>query len=217
VFGAAAGSFPATVDLSSLDGDDGFRLEGIAPDDQTGASVNAAGDVNGDGFADVIVGAPLADAGGSDAGAAYVVFGGDDGFPESFDLADLNGTNGFAVLGADAGDRAGASVAGAGDINGDGFDDLVLNSGRDGEAEYSAFVLFGKAGGFDATVDLRSLAAGEALEIIRGPSEGGAGGVQSVSAAGDVNDDGFGDLIVGSFDAAYVIFGGEDIAGSAFI
>lgn len=56
MFGKASG-FSAGLDLGTLDGTDGFRLDGIDPADNTGRAVSAAGDVNGDGFADVIIGA----------------------------------------------------------------------------------------------------------------------------------------------------------------
>ena len=74
MFGKASG-FAANIDLSSLDGSNGFKLSGVAADDYSGCSVASAGDVNGDGFADLIVGATGADPHGSDSGASYVVFG----------------------------------------------------------------------------------------------------------------------------------------------
>ena len=87
--------------LNQLDGSNGFRLDGAAPDDRSGSSVSAAGDVNGDGIDDLIVGAPDADtAGGYDAGASYVVFGTDAGFAASLDLAALDGSDGFRLDGA---------------------------------------------------------------------------------------------------------------------
>ena len=67
--------FPANIDLSSLDGTNGFKLSGAAAGDLSGVSVASAGDVNGDGFADLIVGAYGADPNGTDSGASYVVFG----------------------------------------------------------------------------------------------------------------------------------------------
>jgi hypothetical protein len=99
VFGRVSG-FGARLDFASLDGANGFRLDGIARDD-SGYSVAGAGDVNGD-------------AGGGYAGASYVVFGRDSGFGASFDLATLDGTNGFSLDGIDEYDQSGRSVAGAG-------------------------------------------------------------------------------------------------------
>jgi len=76
VFGQSA-AFASAVDLNTLDGTTGFRLDGIDASDQSGRSVSSAGDVNGDGFDDLIIGARAADPGGdSIAGESYVVFGG---------------------------------------------------------------------------------------------------------------------------------------------
>ncbi|MEZ5827674.1 MAG: hypothetical protein R3D01_04500 [Hyphomicrobiales bacterium] len=110
--------YPAAIDLGALTGsagaNPGFRLDGIDAGDLSGQSVASAGDVNGDGFDDLIVGAALA--GG--AGETYVVFGQESGFAASLDLSTLDGTNGFRLDGIDAGDRSGRSVASAGDVNG---------------------------------------------------------------------------------------------------
>ena len=74
VFGKASG-FAASTDLSTLNGSNGFRLDGVVGGDQSGEAVASAGDVNGDGFADLIVGAPGGDPHGSNSGSSYVVFG----------------------------------------------------------------------------------------------------------------------------------------------
>ena len=100
--------------LADLDGTNGFRLDGIDVDDLSGSSVASAGDVNGDGFADIIIGAPGADRGPYATGESYVVFGKASGFDASLDLAGLDGTNGFRLDGIDVGDYSGISVAGAG-------------------------------------------------------------------------------------------------------
>ena len=69
---------PHPLDLATLDGSNGFRLDGIDAGDESGYSVSTAGDVNDDGYDDMLVGALLADPGGdSDAGETYVIFGGD--------------------------------------------------------------------------------------------------------------------------------------------
>ncbi|MEK6790011.1 MAG: Ig-like domain-containing protein, partial [Pseudomonadota bacterium] len=116
------------IDLGALDGSDGSKLSGVAGDDFSGTSVSSAGDVNGDGFDDLIVGANLADANGnSNSGASYVVFGGPSlGTAGNLNLSALNGLNGFRLLGAAADDVSGNSVSSAGDVNGDGFDDLIV-------------------------------------------------------------------------------------------
>src|SRR6185436_17012539 len=96
--------------------------------DFSGWSVAWAGEVNGDGFGDVIIGAYFADPNGDRWGASYVVFGKASGFAANFDLSSLNGANGFKLSGATAFDRSGRSVASAGDVNGDGFADLIVGA-----------------------------------------------------------------------------------------
>jgi hypothetical protein len=159
------GSIPnATADLV---------LIGAAPGDRCGYSVAGAGDINGDGFDDMIVGAIANDAGGTDAGRAYVYFGGM--FP--------NATADLVLTGAAAFDAFGTSVARAGDFNADGFDDVIVGAPFSGGTG-RAFVYLG-ANVPEATADLTLL--GEAANDVFGFSVGGGG---------DVNGDGFDDLIV---------------------
>ena len=95
---------PPTSISSSLDGSNGFKLSGVAVNDETGFSVASAGDVNGDGFADLIVGAHCADPNGTNSGASYVVFGKASGFAANLDLSSLDGSNGFRLSGVAADD-----------------------------------------------------------------------------------------------------------------
>ncbi len=125
----------AVFELADLDGTNGFVLNGIDEEDrsswsdESGVSVSSAGDVNGDGFDDIIIGAWYADPNGREnAGESYVVFGNPGGFAASFDLADLDGSNGFVLNGIWQWDRSGLSVSSAGDVNGDGFDDLIIGA-----------------------------------------------------------------------------------------
>ena len=213
VFGKSSG-FTAAVDLSTLNGTDGFRLDGIDADDHSGRAVSSAGDVNGDGFDDLIIGAFGGDPGGdSDAGESYVVFGKSSGFTAVVDLSTLNGTNGFRLDGLDAGDNSGHSVSSAGDVNGDGFDDVIIGARRaDGGDQGESYVVFGKSSGFPTAVDLSTLngTTGFRLDGIDAGDESG----RSVSSAGDVNGDGFDDLIIG---ALYADPGGDSSAGESYV
>ena len=216
VFGKASG-FDATVDLSGLDGSNGFTLEGEAEGDEAGYSVDNAGDVNGDGFDDVIIGARSAGINGEGSGAAYVVFGKASGFDATLNLSSLDGSNGFRLEGVAAGEQAGRSVSTAGDFNGDGFDDVIVGSyaaDANGIDSGSAYVVFGKASGFSASLNLSNLNSTDGFSL-SGLAAGNSLG-KAVSSVGDINNDGFDDLIVGApfatggtFNSGvgYVIFG----------
>jgi Ca2+-binding RTX toxin-like protein len=203
--------FSATLDLSSLDGSDGFRLDG-PEDSSSGRSVASAGDVNGDGFTDVIIGAFEADPNGLSSGSSYVVFGKDSGFSVTLDLSSLDGSNGFRLDGEELGDWSGRSVASAGDINGDGFADVIVGAYGAGYGSGSSYVVFGKALGFSATLNLSSLDGSNGFRL---DGAFGDGSGISVASAGDVNGDGLADLIIGADDApigagagsSYVVFG----------
>ena len=137
-------------------------LNGVDAFDFSGFSVSGAGDFNGDGIHDLIIGAPAADPNGiNDAGASYLVFGGSGiGGTGAFNLSDLNGVNGFVLNGVDDSDFSGESVSSAGDFNGDGVDDLIIGApdadpngnSRAGES----YVVFGRVlcNGLLITVDL---------------------------------------------------------------
>jgi hypothetical protein len=174
-------------------------LIGEAAGDAFGVCVASAGDMNHDGYADVIVGAYQNDGRGANAGRAYVYFGG----PSLHERPDL------VLNGDSAGDAFGYAVSSAGDVNGDGFADVVVgayeNSAR-GAGAGRAYVFFGSARP-DAVPDL----------VLSGEAAGDRFGI-SVACAGDVNRDGFADVIVGAYqndaggvDAgrAYIYFGGQ--------
>ena len=103
-----------------------ITLNGAAANDRSGFSVASAGDVNGDGRSDVIVGARFADPSSrSDAGSSYVIYG--SASPSNVDLGSL-GSAGFRIDGAAASDLSGYSVASAGDVNGDGRSDVIVGA-----------------------------------------------------------------------------------------
>ncbi|ELR99491.1 integrin alpha, partial [Gloeocapsa sp. PCC 73106] len=153
-------SFPAQFELSSLNGTNGFTLNGVAAYDYSGRSVSSAGDVNGDGIDDLIIGAFGADPNGSYSGSSYVVFGKSTPFNPILNLSSLDGTNGFTLNGVAANDRSGVSVSSAGDINGDGIEDLIIgasNADPNGSASGSSYVVFGKSTPFSSTLNLSTL------------------------------------------------------------
>jgi hypothetical protein len=169
-----------------------------APDDNFGWSVGGAGDVNGDGFADLVVGAIYNDSAAKDAGKVYVFLGGE-----------ALATGAFVTMtGQGANDQFGVSVAGAGDVNGDGYGDVIVGArldGLNGAAAGAAFIYFGGPA-MDGAPDL--VLPGEAAHDWFG---------NSVAGAGDVNGDGYDDVIVGApfndrggsaAGAAYVFLGG---------
>ena len=156
--------------------------ESNQPSSSYGVSVASAGDVNGDGYSDVIVGANKYDAGQLDEGAAYVYLGSASGLSTtSVWMSESNQNSAFF----------GYSVASAGDVNGDGYSDVIIGA-RDydnGEtAEGAAFLYLGSASGLSTTAAWMSES-----------NQANAWYGTSVASAGDVNGDGYGDVIVGAY------------------
>ncbi|MGZ8225791.1 MAG: beta strand repeat-containing protein [Methylococcaceae bacterium] len=208
VFGHTA-IFPAAIDLSLLNGGNGFVLNDNTSSSQFGGAVAGAGDINGDNIADIVIGAPMAstDSTNNQAGKSYVVFGSTAPFSSSFNVSTLNGGNGgFQIYGAATRDRSGWAVSGAGDINGDSIDDLAIGapySSYNGSASGTSYVLFGNAGGFSSPLNLSGnpvmpnhLDGANGFQL-PGVSTGELSG-WAISGGGDLNGDGADDLLIGA-------------------
>lgn len=221
IFGKT-GNSGATINVSAMTATNstlGFVVSGSAASDQLGYAVNTAGDVNGDGLSDLIMAGQLADGSGTDAGKFYVIFGktSNTGINVAALTASTN-TFGFVINGSSSGDFA-YNVSSAGDLNGDGLDDLILGApGADGSGANigKAYVVFGKTDGTPVDVSALSAAGNTQGFVIFGSNANGQIG-RSVSAAGDLNGDGLADLIVSGYltdnggfadsGNAYVIYG----------
>jgi hypothetical protein len=212
-----ANPFPAEFELSSLDGTNGFQINGIDREDYSGYFLSGAGDVNNDGINDVLIGATWADPGGKpNAGESYVVFGMTSVFPAQFNLSALNGTNGFQLNGINGGDESGYALCAAGDVNGDGIDDIIIGAPYAGPGGKSnagqAYVVFGSANGFPAQMELSALNGSNGFTLNGISSEDYCG--QFVSGEGDVNDDGFNDILI---NAPWGDPGGRNNAGETYV
>lgn len=216
----------AVIDLAALTASEGVVAYGAEFGEFSGWSVNDAGDVNGDGFDDLIIGAYYAD---GEKQKKFRGFG-SDSLPEAIDLAALGtpiGVPGTTLNGATMFIRSGFSVTGAGDLNGDCFDDLIIGTdrtpswGNSRTAAGESYVILGRDA-MPTTIDLSTLGspAGHPGLTVFGAEFGDRIG-KSVSGGGDVDGDGFDDLIIGAYraDAAgnlksragesYIIFGGD--------
>ncbi len=209
---------PEPVELSDVAaGVGGFAASGAAEFDRIGEAVAGAGDVNGDGLADVLIGQPHASGSGDDSGRVYVVFGKPD--TNAIALSEIAaGRGGFSVDGEREGDLAGASVSSAGDVNGDGLADVLIGANHAGSDDAGrAYLVLGKSDG--DSVLLTEIANGKGGFALAGEAEAGRAG-ESVGVVGDLNADSLSDVIVGApgvsingsnSGRAYIVFGGDDL------
>jgi len=161
-------------------------LNGESSGDQAGTTVAYAGDIDGDGILDLLIGAPADDEGGGSAGAAHLVYG-----PVTGTLS-LGDTTVIKFVGHNSSDEAGLAVTNAGDLDDDGWDDVAIGAPNADEGEYRSGSVFIQYGPVGADTDLES-----ADERLDGPDFYENAG-SSLAGLGDVNGDGYDDLAVGS-------------------
>jgi hypothetical protein len=207
--------YPVTIDPLIQQGNPGnanTKLDGEQNESFLGCSVQSAGDVNGDGYSDVIVGAMGFDDGDADKGAVYIFNGSSQG---------LSSASFQRLVGSQAAAFFGSSVSTAGDINGDGYSDVIIGSigfSNGQAAEGAAFLYVGSAAGISPNP----------FQVLENNMVAGRMGT-SVATAGDINDDGYSDVIVGSpgynngqaGEGAAIIYKGSplglDVANAIFV
>jgi len=190
-----AGPVSGELDLTDAVG----RLDGEAAGDQAGWAIAGAGDVNGDNIADLLTSSYQNDENGSQAGVVYLFLAPATGV---FRLWSADAR----LLGEQAGDQAGTSVAGGGDVNGDGLDDLLIGA----PYEHSGGIYTGAAYVVEG-LPRGTFALDEADARLKGNNSGDLAG--SAVSMGDVNDDGYADLLVGASDADL----GGNTSGAAYL
>jgi hypothetical protein len=163
---------------------------GEEENDSSGYSIAGVGDVNGDGYEDLLIGAPNSAAGGTGAGQTYLVLGKASGWVNDVSLMAVDAS----FIGENVHDESGNSVRIIDDVNGDGYDDILIGAPDYSEGESKqgkTYLFFGKEEGWAMDTDLSTADA----SFVGGLEEYSG---YAVAGAGDVNGDGYGDLLIGA-------------------
>jgi methionine-rich copper-binding protein CopC len=205
IYGNANGTIP-NLSGNSIAASAGFKIVTGASNDYAGASVASAGDINGDGLADAVMTVPF-DNVNATGNSSYVIYGKSNAstvYGSSLNVNGIASSLGFQIKGNAYG--FGRAASNAGDMNGDGLNDLLVTG------DNNAFVIYGNASG--GTIDLVSnnIASSQGYKITPNTAIDLGG---SASGAGDFNGDGLADVIVSATDRAYVIYGKSNAAAVA--
>jgi hypothetical protein len=197
---------PSNWEMDSKLNDSNASFIGENAEDSAGISIAGAGDVNGDGFDDILIGANGSDANGNESGKAYIIFGKTTNWTMDTNLSDINTT----FIGESPGDFLGYSVAGGGDVNSDGFDDILIGANLNDQVGLTAgkaYLILGKNTNWSMGINISNADASFIAE-----GEHNYVG-EPVASAGDVNDDGFDDILIGAHDNSE----GAEHAGQAYL
>lgn len=176
---------------------------GQATQDFFGESLVGVGDLNGDNLSDFCIGAPRNDANSQNAGQTYLFFGRISDWPETFEISNANAS----FVGESSGDESGHALGGGGDVNGDGFDDLLISAPLNeetGDENGQIYLILGKASGWQLNTSLANANAsflGEAMSDRAG---------NSIDIIKDVNGDNYDDILIADkWNDEYEINGGK--------
>jgi hypothetical protein len=181
--------------------------------DESGICVASAGDVNGDGYDDILIGAHMSDDGGYQSGQSYLILGRESGWAVNASLADADAS----FRGEKSYVNSGGSVAAAGDVNGDGFDDFLIGAHHEVDDEYYAGQTYLILGGNDTSWGMDTSLSDADASFWGEDSYDYAG--YSVASAGDANNDGCDDILIGAWGdedggsnagQTYLILGGNE-------